>query len=110
MTGIGPRSRLRPRSGVRLVFDEVRGSHALLYPEGVLLINETAARVLGACTGESTVADLVAALDAEYDGVCAEEVLALLSRLVTARLLHVAEDGSPRAADQDRFEGDEDVR
>ncbi|MCM6778646.1 pyrroloquinoline quinone biosynthesis peptide chaperone PqqD [Nocardia sp. CDC159] len=80
--------RLRP--GVRLTRDPARGELALL-PEGVVVLNDTAAAVLARCDGASTVAEIVARLAAEYDDVCAADVTELLDRLARRRV--VALDG-----------------
>ncbi|GAA4468055.1 pyrroloquinoline quinone biosynthesis protein PqqE [Phytohabitans houttuyneae] len=82
------------RTGVRLTYDPVRDRHALLYPEGVLLLNETAADVLGLCDG-ATVGEIAARLAQEYDGVPAGDVAALLDDLVRRRLVTVVGDGRP---------------
>jgi coenzyme PQQ biosynthesis protein PqqD len=89
MPTITARSLVRPRPGVRLIFDDVRGRHALLYPEGVLLVNETAAAVFSRCTRTITVAALVAGLRETYDGVAEKDVVALLTRLADDHLLEV---------------------
>ncbi len=84
------------RRGVRLADDPVRDRMALLYPEGVLLLNETAAAVLAHCDGRRTVPEVAAALAEEYDGVSADDVLALLADLDARRLL--VSDGTGRPA------------
>jgi pyrroloquinoline quinone biosynthesis protein E len=84
------------RCGVRLVHDPVRDRMALLYPEGVLLLNETAAAVLAHCDGRRTVPAVAEALAEEYEGVSAEDVLDLLADLDARRLL--AADGTGRPA------------
>jgi pyrroloquinoline quinone biosynthesis protein D len=60
----------RPRlaTGARLRYDEVREEHVLLVPEGAVLLNATAAEVLGLCDGERSVDDIATALSARYDG------------------------------------------
>jgi pyrroloquinoline quinone biosynthesis protein D len=59
----------RPRlvDGVRLQYDDVRGEHVLLIPEGAVRLNETAAHVLELCDGRS-VDEIAAALSARYEG------------------------------------------
>jgi len=44
----------RPRlvDGARLQYDDVRGEHVLLIPEGAVRLNETAAQVLELCDGQ----------------------------------------------------------
>ncbi|MFI9331397.1 pyrroloquinoline quinone biosynthesis protein PqqE [Kitasatospora sp. NPDC052868] len=83
------------RPGVRLVYDPVRERSALLYPEGVLLLNDTAAAVLRHCDGRRDSALVTAELAAEYDGVDAAQVDELLAELAGRRLLSLDGTGSP---------------
>jgi coenzyme PQQ biosynthesis protein PqqD len=71
------------------MFDEVRMRHALLYPEGVLLVNETAGAVLERCDGSVGVPELLLDLQRSYHGVTETDVLRLLSTLDELRLLEV---------------------
>lgn len=65
------------RPGVRFVFDEARGQHALLQPEGVQLLNDTAAAVIAA-GGDLSV------LSGWFDGVDPDEVSAVLRQFMGA--------------------------
>ena len=84
------------RRGVRLTDDPVRGVAALLYPEGVLLLNDTAAAVVRRCDGHRGVAAIVADLVGCYDGVDAASVHALVGDLVDRRLLAIGDVCGPR--------------
>ncbi|HYQ62101.1 pyrroloquinoline quinone biosynthesis peptide chaperone PqqD [Actinophytocola sp.] len=75
------------RKGVRLTFDRTRDTHVLLYPEGVLVPNATAAAVLSLCDGESTVDEIAAALGDRYRGVRAQDVTDVLARLESRRVV-----------------------
>jgi pyrroloquinoline quinone biosynthesis protein E len=83
------------RRGVKLADDPVRGRMALLYPEGVLLLNETAADVLQQCDGQRTVPEVAAALAEEYEDVSPQDVLDLLADLDARRLLRNDGEGRP---------------
>ncbi len=61
-----PRCRPRLRPGVRRQDDRVSGRPALLYPEGVLLLNPTGAAIVELCDGRRTLEDVVAALAANF--------------------------------------------
>ena len=61
-------SRPQLAPGVRLRWDDVRERHVLLYPEGALTLNETAAGVLKLCDGERTIDDIAQELRSRYDG------------------------------------------
>ena len=60
----------RPRlvDGVRLQYDDVRGEHLLLVPEGAVRLNQTAVHVLELCDGDRSLDEIVDALCARYDG------------------------------------------
>ena len=60
---------MRPRlvEGARLQYDDVRGEHLLLIPEGAVRLNETAAHVLELCDGRS-VDEIAAVLSERYQG------------------------------------------
>jgi pyrroloquinoline quinone biosynthesis protein D len=86
VTTIHLESRPRLRRGVRLTWDKTRETHVLLFPEGVLVPNRTAASVLELCDGTATVAEITAQLGRIYDGVRAEDVQAILTRLEERRV------------------------
>ena len=75
------------RRGVRLSFDHVRETHVLLFPEGVLVPNATAAAILELCDGARSVTEITAVLSQRYSGVVAQDVLAVLSRLGERRVV-----------------------
>jgi len=56
--------RLHPKA--RLQRDDVRGRDVLLYPEGLVTLNPSAAEILGLCDGVRSLADIVATLEQRY--------------------------------------------
>ena len=52
--------------GVRLQTDSKTGNSVLLFPEGVLELNETAQEILARCDGR-TVSEIIRTLAEEYD-------------------------------------------
>ena len=60
---------MHPRlvAGARLQYDDVRGEHVLLIPEGAVRLNETAAQVLELCDGR-TLDEIAAVLSDRYEG------------------------------------------
>jgi pyrroloquinoline quinone biosynthesis protein D len=81
----------RPRlaSKAKLRLDRKTGQKVLLYPEKGLLLNATGARILGLCTGERTLSEIVEALRSEYtDGPVLD-----LEAHVTSFLKTLAERG-----------------
>jgi len=52
--------------GVRLQIDSATGKSVLLYPEGIVELNETAHEILSRCDGR-TLSEIVSDLAEEYD-------------------------------------------
>jgi pyrroloquinoline quinone biosynthesis protein D len=76
----GDRPRLAAKARLRI--DLVRGGDVLLYPEGVLLLSPTAARVLALCDGRRDAAGVAAELAQRY-GAPAEQVFADVTGFLT---------------------------
>jgi pyrroloquinoline quinone biosynthesis protein D len=85
---LAARPRLSTRA--RLQYDAVREKQVLLFPEGLLVLNETAAAVLALCDGECSVGDIAGELGARYGRPVEEDVLTLLNRLLSKRLIEAA--------------------
>jgi len=82
----------KPRiaSKARLRYDRKAERYMLLYPEKGLVLNPTAAEIAKLCTGEHSVADIIAQLAARYgkDATAIEgEVTRFLSSLAERGLL-----------------------
>ncbi len=75
------------RIGVRLTFDHVRGTHVLLFPEGVLVPNATAVAVLELCDGATSVDSITAKLRRRYQGVRENDIVAVLERFGRRRVI-----------------------
>lgn len=67
MTAISDSARPQLAKGVRLQIDSITGKSVLLYPEGIVELNETAHEILSRCDGRP-VAEIVQRLAEEYDG------------------------------------------
>ncbi|HEY6582655.1 MAG TPA: pyrroloquinoline quinone biosynthesis peptide chaperone PqqD [Rubrobacter sp.] len=76
----------------RLEWDPVRERQVLLAPEGVLVLNQTGAIILGLCDGERTVGEIVDELRRRYRRVAGDEVGDFLARLASRRLVEL-QDG-----------------
>ena len=57
----------RVAAKARLQWDGVRNRHILLYPEGLVALNPTAAEILGLCDGRRTVEEIIAVLSGKYE-------------------------------------------
>jgi len=77
--------------GVRLQIDSTTGKSVLLFPEGILELNETAQEILTRCDGR-TVSEIVRALAEEYDAdlaALAADVRETLSDLQRRKLIEL---------------------
>jgi pyrroloquinoline quinone biosynthesis protein D len=52
--------------GFRLQWESAQEAHVLLYPEGMVKLNQSAAAILTRCNGRRTVADIVTDLESAY--------------------------------------------
>jgi pyrroloquinoline quinone biosynthesis protein D len=58
----------RLRRGYRFQYEPAQDAYVLLYPEGMVKLNGSAAEILGQVDGERDVAAIVAALQARFPG------------------------------------------
>lgn len=78
--------------GTRLQFDDVRGQHMLLVPEGVVNLNETALEVLQLCDGHRTVGDVIQILRERYGGAdLGDDVRELIGGIAERGLIVLAD-------------------
>ena len=75
------------RRGVRLSADPLTEDAVLLFPEGILQLNETAARVVACCDGVQTLQQITRTLSDEYLDLVPEEVAAVIDELVREYLM-----------------------
>ena len=68
----GDRPALSPMFLLR--WEKTQDAHVLLYPEGVIKLNSSAAEILKRCNGETTVAGMVDELKALFVDVGADEI------------------------------------
>ena len=80
-------------TGVRLRHDKVRDQHVLLFPEGALVLNETAVEVLDLCDGERSLDDIAGVLSERYEGADVRDDVAELLGGIAERGLVVDADG-----------------
>ncbi|HCF6145104.1 pyrroloquinoline quinone biosynthesis peptide chaperone PqqD [Pseudomonas aeruginosa] len=56
------------RPGYRLQWEPAQQAHVLLYPEGMIKLNESAGAIASLIDGQRSVAAIVAELEARYPG------------------------------------------
>ncbi|WP_268798325.1 pyrroloquinoline quinone biosynthesis peptide chaperone PqqD [Pseudomonas huanghezhanensis] len=59
----------RWRQGYRFQFEPAQNGHVLLYPEGMIKLNESASAIGGLIDGQRTVQAIITALDETFPGV-----------------------------------------
>ena len=75
----------------RVQYDEARQRNVLQYPEGAVLLNDTAAEILALCDGERTVTEIAAALEQRYGANVLDDVQSYLSQLADRDLVRDGE-------------------
>ncbi len=65
MTQLPEMPRLNRR--FRMQWEEAQQAHVLLYPEGMVRLNQSAGEILKRCDGATTVDDIVAQLERDFN-------------------------------------------
>jgi pyrroloquinoline quinone biosynthesis protein D len=71
----------------RVQFDDARQRSVLQYPEGAVLLNDTAAEILTLCDGTRTLAEIAKALEERYGADVFDDVQTYLSQLADRELV-----------------------
>ena len=71
----------------RVQYDEARQRNVLQYPEGAVLLNDTAAEILALCDGARTLAEIAAVLNERYGADVLADVQSYLSQLADRELI-----------------------
>jgi coenzyme PQQ biosynthesis protein PqqD len=71
----------------RVQFDEARQKNVLQYPEGAVLLNDTAAEILALCDGSRSIAEIAATLQNRYGADVLADVQTYLSQLADRELV-----------------------
>ena len=88
-TAISDSTRPRLAKGARLQMDSTTGKSVLLYPEGIVELNETAHEIVSRCNGRK-LGEIVAILAEQYDadpGALAADVRETLADLQRRKLV-----------------------
>lgn len=84
----------RLASGVRVHRDQVRERDVLLYPEGALVLNDTASAVLSLVDGERSIDEIAEQLGERYGGAdVRSDVAELVQQVADEGLMDRAGDG-----------------
>ena len=85
-----PTSRPKLWKFARVDFDPVRQRPVLLYPEGAILLNPSAAEILELCDGARTLAEIATLLGQRYSADVTSDVTEYLSDLAHRELVRDA--------------------
>jgi pyrroloquinoline quinone biosynthesis protein D len=71
----------------RVQFDDARQRSVLQYPEGAVLLNDTAAEILALCDGTRTLAEIAAVLEERYGADVLDDVRSYLEQMADRELV-----------------------
>jgi len=71
--------------GFRLQWEPAQDAHVLLYPEGMVKLNRTAAAIMSRCDGRRTVAEIVSDLETTYGTTGLEKDVVAFVSMARAR-------------------------
>ena len=76
--------------GLRLQWEPVQGAHVLLYPEGMVKLNQSAGEIMRRCDGERMITEIIADLERTF-GVSglSDDVTAFVSMALDKRWLEI---------------------
>ncbi|MBN1240486.1 MAG: pyrroloquinoline quinone biosynthesis peptide chaperone PqqD [Gammaproteobacteria bacterium] len=78
--------------GYRLQWEQAQQAHVLLYPEGMVKLNDSAGAIMSRCDGERTIGQIVEDLEKTYDASgLTGEVTAFVEMAVAQKWLEVRE-------------------
>jgi len=76
-----PAGKLDLVPGHRFQYEEAQQAHVLLYPEGMVKLNDSAAEIIKRCDGSHTAEEIIQSLETQFPGVdLADDVRALLEQ------------------------------
>ena len=67
MTGVTAALRPRIGPGFRFQWEEAQSAHVLLYPEGMVKLNQSAGEILKRCDGQRSIAEISRELEQAFD-------------------------------------------
>jgi pyrroloquinoline quinone biosynthesis protein D len=76
--------------GLRLQWEPVQGAHVLLYPEGMVKLNQSAGEIMRRCDGERMITEIIADLERTF-GVSglSDDVTAFVAMALEKRWLEI---------------------
>jgi pyrroloquinoline quinone biosynthesis protein D len=92
MNAIAPSARPSIGPGFRLQWEPVQDAHVLLYPEGMVKLNRSAAAILTRCDGVRTIGEIISDLEQTFGtSGLTDDVFAFIELAVQRSWLKVPE-------------------
>ncbi len=88
LASLTPQSQPRLGAGFRLQWEAVQNCHVLLYPEGMVKLNQSAGEIMQRCDGNRSIADIAVDLERAFSASGLEgDVLAFVDMAVKQQWL-----------------------
>jgi pyrroloquinoline quinone biosynthesis protein D len=90
VTGLNTSARPLLGRGFRLQWEPAQSAHVLLYPEGMVKLNQSAGEIMSRCDGERMLADIIADLERSF-GVTglSDDVIAFVNMALQNKWLEI---------------------
>jgi pyrroloquinoline quinone biosynthesis protein D len=90
VTGLNASARPLLGRGFRLQWEPAQSAHVLLYPEGMVKLNQSAGEIMSRCDGERMLADIIADLERSF-GVTglSDDVIAFVNMALQNKWLEI---------------------
>ena len=90
MSAVAADARPHIGPGLRLQWEPAQGAHVLLYPEGMVKLNQSAGEIMRRCDGERMISEIIADLEHTF-GVSglSDDVTAFVSMALQNRWLEI---------------------
>jgi pyrroloquinoline quinone biosynthesis protein D len=90
VTAISTEAKPALGQGFRLQWEPAQRAHVLLYPEGMVKLNDSAGEILRRCNGERTVAEIVTDLESAFSTTgLSKDVTAFMNIALEKRWLEI---------------------
>ena len=91
MSAVAADAKPRIGPGLRLQWEPAQDAHVLLYPEGMVKLNQSAGEIMRRCDGERRVTEIVADLERTFGlSGLTDDVTAFVSMALEKRWLEIS--------------------
>jgi pyrroloquinoline quinone biosynthesis protein D len=90
MSAVAADTRPRIGRGLRLQWEPAQNAHVLLYPEGMVKLNQSAGEIMSRCDGERMLTEIVADLELTFGLTgLSDDVIAFVSMALEKKWLEI---------------------